>query len=62
MPIVATKSGWLFAATILRETPKHFVVEYKDEKGKEKWIKKSDKKMKIFDNTDEAIDWINEDI
>lgn len=58
--IVATKTGWLFAAKFIRETPKHFVVEYKDEIGKEKWIKKSDKRMKIFSNTDEAIKWMDE--
>lgn len=58
--VVATKSGWLIAATLMRETEKSYIVEYKDTPNKNVVISKDDDRKKIFNNTDEAMDWIEE--
>lgn len=57
--ILATKSGWLIACKLLRETPKAFIVEYTDDKGNEVRISKSDQNRKLFNSTDEAITWMD---
>lgn len=62
MAIIATKSGWLIAATILRETPKAFIVEYSDEKGKERRINKNDHLKGVFNSVDEALEWMEEGV
>lgn len=56
--ILATKSGWLIAATLLRTNKKSYIIEYKDHKGKEVRIGKEEEKRKLFNNTDEALKWI----
>ena len=59
MAVVASKSGLLIAAKLLRETPKAFIVEYVDDKGKERRISKADKKRKVFESVYDALDWID---
>lgn len=54
--ILATKSGWLIAAKLIRETPKAFIVQAVDEKEPRR-VEKSDKSRGIFENCDQAMAW-----
>lgn len=63
--ILATKSGWLIAVRVLRETQSAFVVKAIDEK-RQRRISKADDNQRLFENTDQAlawqgIDWSEED-
>jgi hypothetical protein len=55
--ILATKSGWLIAVQILRETPKAFIVKEVGQKG-EKRVSKDSKNSKLFAGVDEAVEWM----
>lgn len=60
--ILATQSGMLTAVKIIRETPKGFI--YNDlskngpERTKERRIGKDEEGRKLFNSTDEALDWM----
>lgn len=58
--ILATASGWLIATKVIRETPKAFICEHEDNRGrlKEHRVSKSGLTQRLFDNTDEALAWI----
>ena len=59
--IYATKSGWLIASTLIRETKKAYIVKHKDDPDKEIRLSKDNKFAKLFANTDEAMDWMEVD-
>lgn len=51
--IVATSSGWLISARLIRETCHSWYVEYVDRKG-ERRISKKNPNYLVTDNIDEA--------
>lgn len=57
--ILATKSGWLILCDLIKETDKTFTVKPVDSK-REKRVSKSSKTEKLFNDADEAYDWIKE--
>lgn len=58
--ILVTKSGWLIAVKVIRETPKGYVIKDIEKGAKERRISKADPSRKLFDNTDAAILWMDE--
>lgn len=58
--ILATKSGWLIAVQLVRETPKAHIVKATDE-WKERRIPKDDPNQKLFDSVDDAMRWQGEE-
>lgn len=60
--IYATKSGWLIASTLVRETKKAYIVVHKDKPNKEVRVSKEDKFVKLFDNCDQAMEWMEVDL
>lgn len=61
MPIRATKSGWLIATKLVRETEKYWHVHDLPEKEHSVMkIKKDDPRCQLFDNTDDAMKWMEE--
>jgi hypothetical protein len=56
--ILATTSGWLIATSIVRETPKAFILVHADEPKREVRLSKADSSRKLFDNTSDAMDWM----
>ncbi|MNQ24614.1 hypothetical protein D3C85_378130 [compost metagenome] len=61
MAIRATKSGWLIATKVVKETKKYYHLEDIDSKGNIYKISKEDAQTKLFDSTDEALNWIDEE-
>lgn len=59
--ILATKSGWLIAVSLVRETPKAFIVKARDERRGRR-VPKGDQRQKLFSNTTEAMAWQAEDL
>jgi len=58
--ILASRNGLMCAVTLLRETPKAWVIQYVGEKKHETRIPKSSGRV-LFDNVDEALNWIGVD-
>ena len=54
--ILATKSGWLIAVEVLRETRKAFVVRERDS-GRERRVEKDSSHQALFDDCDQAMAW-----
>lgn len=54
--ILATKSGWLIAVDVVRETRKATIVKARDEK-RERRIPKDSEQQKLFSGVDEAMTW-----
>jgi hypothetical protein len=58
--ILATKSGWLISVKVIRETPKGYVIRDCEKGARERRISKSDLSRKLFESTDEALEWMEE--
>lgn len=59
MPIRATKSGWLIATKLIKETDKYYhVIDLPEKENKLMKIHKDDESCRLFDNTGEALEWI----
>lgn len=54
--ILATRTGWLIAVQLIRETPKAHIVKALDEK-RERRVPKSDERQKLFGNVEDAMRW-----
>ena len=57
--ILATKSGWLIAGRVTRETERVFVFKPTDSKHTQKISKSSETEM-LFEDVAEAMKWIEE--
>lgn len=55
--ILASQNGLMCAVTIIRETPKAWVIQYQGERKKETREPK-DGKRKMFTCTDDAMKWL----
>ncbi len=58
--ILATKSGWLIATKLIRETPKTWLVKPVDEK-KPFRVSKKDTSRALFNDVDSALAWMEGD-
>ena len=59
--ILAYKNGWIIAAKMTRKTTKgQFLTISDDPLKREYYVGNNEKRRKVFENTDQAIDWINE--
>lgn len=59
MPILAKANGLMCACKVLLEETDRIRVHVRDEK-RPKWISKHDQRVKLFDDTDQAMAWIKE--
>lgn len=55
--ILVSRSGLMCAVTIVRETPKAWVLSELGVK-KDRRVPKNDERRRLFNNTDEARDWL----
>jgi len=55
--ILASQNGLMCAVTIIRETPKAWVIQYHGERKKETRVPK-DGKREMFTCTDDAMKWM----
>lgn len=55
--ILASLNGLMCAVTIIRETPKAWVIKYQGERKKETRVPK-DGKREMFNSTDDAMKWM----
>lgn len=57
--ILAKSTGLMCIAKVLREEPTRLYIKVLDEK-RPKWIPRESESIKLFNSTDEAMEWINE--
>lgn len=57
--ILASKHGLMIAVVVQRETPKAHIVKEVGRPNRERRVSKSDKGWKLFDSTEEAMNWMD---
>lgn len=56
--ILATKSGWIIAGNVVRETKNNYIFKAIDSETEQK-VKKASPNERLFDDASIAMDWID---